>query len=129
MKALYDLPVTIKEPVHKALEPVIIKSGVAVAMQEYKRMKADTAHYYIDWLAMTQLGEQLFNMQRYEDARVVYENNAQEFPERDYIMTNLAKTYEVLGRQKDAITWYKKAIEINPKNEEAKNRLKALDKQ
>ena len=116
MKALYDLPVTVKEPVHKALEPVIIKSGVAVAMQEYKRMKADTAHYYIDWLAMTQLGEQLFNMQRYEDARVVYENNAQEFPERDYIMTNLAKTYEVLGRQKDAITWYKKAIEINPKN-------------
>jgi CubicO group peptidase (beta-lactamase class C family) len=126
MKALYNLPVTVKQPVHKAMETIIVEGGTAKAIKEYKRMKADTANYYIDWLAMNQLGDQLFTMQRYEDARMIFENNTAEFPDRDYIMTSLAKTYEKLGRKADAIGWYKKAVALNPKNEEAKNRLKEL---
>ncbi|MBC7873943.1 MAG: serine hydrolase [Ferruginibacter sp.] len=126
MKALYNLPVKVKQPVHKEMETIIAEDGTAKAIKEYKRMKADTANYYIDWLAMNQLGDQLFTMQRYEDARMIFENNTAEFPERDYIMTSLAKTYEKLGRKADAIAWYKKAVALNPKNEEAKNRLKEL---
>jgi len=41
-------------------------------------------------------------------------------------MLDLAKTYDQLGRKEDAITYFKKAIALNPKNEEARNRLKEL---
>lgn len=126
MKVLYNKPVNLKQPVHKALESVIVKNGAVKAVEEYRKMKADTAHYYIDWLAMNQLGDQLFALKRYEDARIIFENNALEFPERDLALLSLAKTYEELGRKEDAIVYYKKVLAVNPGYEEAKNRLKEL---
>lgn len=128
MKVLYDKPVALKQPVHKALESVIVKNGTVKAVEEYNKMKADTARYYIDWLAMNQLGDQLFTMKRYEDARIIFEKNAKEFPERDLALLSLAKTYEELGRKEDAIVYYKKVLAVNSGYEEAKNRLKALNK-
>ena len=128
MKVLYNKPVTLKQPVHKALEFVIVKNGAVKAVEEYKKMKADTAHYYVDWLAMNQLGDQLAAMKRFDDARIIFENNASEFPERDLALLSLAKTYEELGRKEDALVYYKKVLAVNPGYEEAKNRLKELSK-
>ena len=90
-------------------------------------MKADTGRYYIDWLAMDQLGNQLFNAKRYQDALLIFENNTAEFPDRDYIYISLGRTYEKLNRKSDAINAYKKAIALNKNNEEARNRLKELE--
>jgi CubicO group peptidase (beta-lactamase class C family) len=128
MKVLYDKPVVLKQPVHKALESLLAEKNGEQAVAAYKVMKKDTAHYYIDWLAMDQLGNQLFTLKRYEDARIIFENNASEFPERDLTLFSLAKTYEITGRKEDAITWYKKVLKLNPGYEEAKNRLKELEK-
>jgi CubicO group peptidase (beta-lactamase class C family) len=126
MKALYDIPVDVKRPVHKVMEQIIVKQGAARSVEEYKKMKADTAHYYIDWLAMNQLGDQLYTLKRYEDARIIFENSAAEFPQRDLALFSLAKTYEALGRKEDAIAWYRKVLTLNPKYEEARNKLKEL---
>lgn len=126
MRVLYNKPVSLKQPVHKAMERIVAKQGAAQAVDAYKQMKNDTARYYIDWLAMNQLGDQLFGMKRYDDALIIYENNAAEFPERDHVLLSLAKTYEALGRKEDAIIWYKKTLEKNGNNEEARNRLKAM---
>ncbi len=127
MKVLYDKPVTIKQPVHKVLETVLASANGEKAVTEYARMKKDTASYYIDWLAMNQLGDQLFTLKRYDDARIIFENNASEFPTRDLALFSLAKTYEILGRKNDAIAWYKKVLALTPGYEEAKNRLKELE--
>ena len=76
---------------------------------------------------MDQLGNQLYDLKRYEDARIIFENNSIEFPKRDLALFDLAKTYEKLGRKEDAIIWYKKVLVLNPGYEEAKNRLKELE--
>ena len=127
VKVLYNKPVFIKQPVHKAMEKIIASSGVSKAVEEYKLMKKDTANFYIDWISMDFLGNQFFTLKRYEDARIFFENNAAEFPEKDLVLISLAKTYEELGRKNDAIIWYKKTLAINPGYEEAKNRLKELE--
>ncbi|QDK79403.1 serine hydrolase [Spirosoma sp. KCTC 42546] len=126
MRILYDKPVALKQPVHKVLETLLATQHAQKAIDDYKRMKADTSRYYIDWLAMDQLGNQLVTLKRYEDARLIFENNVTEFPGRDIALVSLAKTYEALHRKKDAIATYQKAIAVNPTNEEAKNRLKTL---
>ena len=128
MKVLYDKPVSLKQPVHKVLETLLSAANGNKAVEEYNKMKKDTANFYIDWLAMDQLGNQLFTLKRYEDARIIFENNAAEFPQRDLTLFSLAKTYEILGKKEDAITWYKKVLLLNPGYEEAKNRLKDLEK-
>ncbi|MDB5209623.1 MAG: Penicillin-binding protein 4* 4* [Sediminibacterium sp.] len=127
VKVLYSKQVRIKQPVHKAMENIIAKEGAAKAVEAYQRMKKDSARFYIDWISMDFLGNQLFTLKKYEEARIIFENNANEFPMRDLALCSLAKTYEELGRKQDAIIWYKKTLTLNPGYEEAKNRLKALE--
>ncbi|MFZ1528122.1 MAG: serine hydrolase [Ferruginibacter sp.] len=126
VKVLYNKPVEIKQPVHKVMEKIVATKGAAAAVADYKRMKADSAHYYIDWLSMNYLGEQLYNLKRFEEARIIFENNAAEFPTRDLVLINLAKTFQELGKKEEAIFWYKRTLELFPNFEEARNRLKEL---
>lgn len=127
VKALYDKPVEIKQPVNKKMEIIISREGVVKAVDEYKKMKTDSAHYYIDWLSMNFLAEQLLSLKRYDDARIISENNAAEFPDRDLVMLTMGNIYLALKRKEDAIEYYKKVLKLNPAYEEAKNRLKELE--
>ncbi len=127
VKTLYNKPVQLKQPVHKAVEKLIAEKGAVKAVEEYKKMKADTAHYYIDWISLNFLAEQLLTLKRYEEARIISENNAAEFPTRELVMVNMANIYLALNRKTDAITFYKKALDLYPGYEEAKNRLKELE--
>lgn len=126
-KVLYNQPVALKQPVHKALETYIQRAGVEKAVTEYRRMKADSAHYYIDWISMNFIAEQLLTLKRYEEARVIAENNAKEFPDKDLVLVTTGNVYLALNKREDAVAFYKKALQITPTYEEAKNRLKELE--
>jgi len=127
LKVLYNKPVTIKEPVHKKMETIIGKYNAETAVIAYKKMKIDTTHFYIDWLQMYYLGEKLLSTKRYNDAKIIAENNIVEFPDKDYIALSMANIYLSLNRKEEARKFYKKALELNPEMEEARNRLKELE--
>ncbi|MEO5682566.1 MAG: serine hydrolase [Chitinophagaceae bacterium] len=129
LKILYNKPVELKEPAHKTMENIIAKHSAEKAVAEYKKMKSDSLHYYVDWIQLYFLGEKLLSLKRYEDARVIAENNALEFPERDLISLSMANIYLALHRNEEAIVFFKKTLRLNPENEEAKNRLKELNVQ
>ena len=126
LKVLYNKPVILKEPTHKKMETIIANYNAEKAVADYKKMKSDSSHYYVDWLQMYFLGEKLLSLKRFDDAKIIAENNAVEFPERDLVALSLANIYLALGRKEDAIKFYKKTLLLNPENEEAKNRLKEL---
>ncbi|MGG9960733.1 serine hydrolase [Ferruginibacter sp. SUN106] len=126
-KVLYNKPVNLKQPVHKKMEMYIQQSGTAKATEEYKKMKADTAHYYIDWISMNFIAQQLYDLKRYEDAKVIAENNVAAFPDKDLVMVTMGNIYAALNKKEEAIRYYKKALAITPVYEEAKNRLKELE--
>ncbi len=126
-KVLHDKPVRLKQPVHKAIEKLITEQGATKAVEAYKRMKEDTANYYIDWISMNFIAEQLLTLKRYEDARIIGENNAAEFYNKDLVMVNMGNIYLALNRKADAIIYYKRALVISPDFEEPKNRLKELE--
>lgn len=125
-KVLYNKPVTLKQPVHKKMETYIKQMGAAKSIAEYKRMKADTAHYYIDWISMNFIAQQLSDLKRYDEAKIIAENNAAEFPNKDLIMVTMGNIYLALNKKEEAIKFYKKALQITPLYEEAKNRLREL---
>ncbi len=128
-KVLYNTPVILKKPVHKKMETYITQVGVENALAEYKKMKADSGHYYIDWISMNFIAQQLLTLKRYEDARLIAENNVTEFPNKDLVLVTMANIYLALNRNEDAIQFYKKALQLTPMYEEAKNRLKELEQQ
>ena len=127
VNVLYDKPVELKQPVHKKVEMLIGQKGAAAAVEEYKKMKADSAHYYIDWISMNFIAEQLLNSKRYDDARIISENNAAEF-NRDLVMMTMGNIYLALNRKEDAIAYYKRALALFPGYVEAANKLRELDK-
>jgi CubicO group peptidase (beta-lactamase class C family) len=128
LKVLYDKPISLKEPIHKKMESIIGEFSAIKAVSEYKKMKTDTANYYADWLQMYYLGEKLLSLKRFDDARIIAENNVQEFPDKDLIALSMANIYLSLSRKEDAMRLYKKTLQLNPAMEEAKNRLKELEK-
>lgn len=127
VKVLYNKPVRLKQPVHKAVEKLIAEQGPKRAVEDYKRMKADSAQYYIDWISMNFLAEQLQTLKRYEEARIISENNVAEFPNRDLVLVTMGNIYLALNRKAEAIRCYKRALAVYPGYEEAKNRLKELE--
>ena len=127
VKVLHNKPVELKQPVHKKMETLISQVGAKKAVEEYKKMKADSAHFYIDWISMNFIAEQLLNLKRYEDARIIADNNVAEFPNKDLVMLTTGNIYLALNRKDDAIKFYKKTLQLYPGYEEAKNRLKELE--
>jgi CubicO group peptidase (beta-lactamase class C family) len=126
IKVLYHKPVSIKQPVHKKMETLISQVGAVKAVEEYKKMKTDTAHFYIDWISMNFLAQQLLTLKRNEEARVIAENNVVEFPDKDLVMVTMGNIYLALHQKEAAINYYKKALQINSGYEEAKSRLREL---
>jgi CubicO group peptidase (beta-lactamase class C family) len=124
---LYNRKVNIKQPVHKAIEKLIADKGARAAVNEYAKMKADTGHYYIDWISMNFIVEQLLTLKRLDDALIIAEHNASEFPDKDLVMVTMGNVYLKLNRKEEAITAYKKALAIYPGYEEAKSRLRELE--
>ena len=127
VKILYNQPVSVKQPVHKKMETYIAQLGAKKAVEEYKKMKVDTAHYYVDWISMNFIAEQLLNLKKLEDARLIAENNVAEFPDKDLVMLTMGNIYLALNRKEDAIRFYKKTLQLYPGYQEAKNRLKELE--
>lgn len=127
VKVLYNKPVIIKQPVHKKMESYLLQMGAVKAVEAYKKMKADTVHFYVDWISMNFIAEQLLNLKRYDDAKTIAENNALEFPDKDLVMLTMGNIYLALNRREDAIKFYKKTLQIYPGYQEATNRLKELE--
>ncbi len=77
---------------------------------------------------MNFLAARLLDLKRYDDARVISENNVAEFPDKDLVLVTMGNIYLALNKKDEAIRSYKRALEITPGYEEAKNRLKELEK-
>jgi len=122
IKVLYHKPVHLKEP----METLISQLGVNKAVEQYNKMKKDTAHYYVDWISMNFMSEQLLTLKRLEDAKVIAENNVIEFPDKALVMVTMGNIYLALNRKEDAIKYYKMTLQLNPDYEEAKSRLREL---
>lgn len=127
MQVLYNKPVALKRPVQKVVERTIASKGVSKAIEEYKIIVKDTAHYYVDWISMNFITEQLLLLKRNEDALLLAKHNGQEFPTKDLVIFTLGRAYEAVGKKQEAIVAYKRTLELFPSYEEARNRLKALE--
>jgi CubicO group peptidase (beta-lactamase class C family) len=127
-KVLYNKPIELKQSVHKKMETYINQLGVEKALVEFQKMKKDSANYYIDWISMNFIAEQLLTLKRYHDAEVIAENNVKEFPDKDLILVTMGNIYLSLNKKNEAIKSYQKALQITPTYQEAINRLKELEK-
>ena len=66
---------------------------------------------------------------RIKEALAIFEFNTYYFPTSPYVFSNYAKALEITGDKEKAMKMYEKVLELNPKDKNATEKLKELEKE
>ena len=118
---------------HKNLASEMIRDlefdSLSVALAEIRSLRDEGTDIYVEEASMNAIGYQLLNMQRFADAIEVFRFNVEVFPESFNVYDSYAEALMKNGDTEDAVLNYNKSLELNPDNENAKEMLKALERQ
>jgi len=120
----YDFP---RKPLAKFMQEVIKKEGVTKGVQYYKEHQ-DDADYYISENELIVAGYRLLQAGNAADAAEVFKLSTEVFPDRDNPYDSYAEALLAVGDTINSVKNYKKSLELNPNNNNAKEMLKKLEK-
>jgi CubicO group peptidase (beta-lactamase class C family) len=112
------------------LHPIVLIGklrGTQAALDRYAELRKSGA---LDADAgereLNQLGYSLLYGGHEQDAILVFQRNVQDYPQSSNVYDSLGEAYMNTGQKDLAIKNYQKSLELNPKNDNAKERLKKL---
>ena len=100
-----------------------IKS-TSIALQRYDELKQKPGA--VDEHTLNTLGYRLLYGGNEADAVTVFQKNVQEYPQSGNVYDSLGEAYAKVGQKDLAIQNYEKSLQIDPKNQNAVERLKKL---
>ncbi|WP_223034422.1 serine hydrolase [Hanstruepera marina] len=118
----YDFP---KIPLAKFMSQTIDKDGIDAGISYYKTHQ-DHPDYYISEQELIVAGYKYLQAGNAQYAADIFKLSIDVFPDKDNPYDSYAEALMVLGRNDDAIKNYKKSLELNPNNHNAKAMLKKL---
>jgi tetratricopeptide (TPR) repeat protein len=103
--------------------------GVEEAVRRYRVYRADPRHAYVDTEnELNNLGYQLLERRRFDQAIPILELNAAEYPSSANVYDSLGEAYMLAGRSELAIRNYRKSLQLDPSNENARAMLEKLQR-
>lgn len=104
--------------------------GMFQAIDNYKRLKnaKDGARFYFSESEFNSLGYYLMNNKRVNEAIQFFSLNTEENPKSSNAFDSLGEAYMIAGNKELAINNYKKSLELNPLNNNAKQMIEKLSK-
>ncbi|HUO17997.1 MAG TPA: serine hydrolase [Verrucomicrobiae bacterium] len=126
---LYDRePAAPKRPLVYDLGKTIVNHGVDAAIAQYHDLKKTRANDYdFGEGGLNELGYMLLSKNRNSDAIAILKLNVEEFPKSANGYDSLAGAYAKDNQKELAIENYRRALEIDPKNQHAADKLKELE--
>jgi CubicO group peptidase (beta-lactamase class C family) len=110
------------------LGSTIAHTGIDAGVARYRELKRSKAEDYdFGERSLNQVGYGLLEHNRTADAITIFKLNIDAYPKSSYAYDSLAEAYEKDGQKQTAIETYRKALEIDPNDEMAKEQLKALE--
>jgi len=118
---------------HKSLASNFImkemeKMSLQNALQKVKELRDNKSDIYFDEPSINSLGYKLLNSGKIPEAIEIFKLNVELFPNSPNAYDSLGEAYMKTDNKNLAIKNYKKTLELNPDNENAKNMLKQLEK-
>jgi len=109
----------------------IIRHGTAEALPKIRKlMEAETGKVHIEEEVLNWLGYHfLYWWGREKEAREVFQFITELFPRSANAFDSLGEACFVLGDKEGAEKSYRKSLELNPENSNAREMLKRLEKQ
>ncbi len=116
-----------KKSIVAALIKPFKEKGVAAAVSLYQQLKKEaTDQYYFGEGALNGFGYTLLGKDMIDEAIAIFQLNVEEYPEASNPYDSLGEAYMVAGKKELAIKNYKKSLELNPENQNAKEMLKKM---
>ena len=105
-------------------------AGMAQAITDYKLIKSTKAasRYYFSEREVNSLSYYLMNNKRLNDAIQFFTLNTEENPNSSNAFDSLGEAYMTAGNKELAISNYKKSLQLNPLNNNAKQMIEKLSK-
>jgi len=117
-----------KESAARVMEKVIETSGIETALIKYVKLKSKHREKY-NFLEedFNALGYKLLGKGKVQEAIEVFKLNVECFPNSANVFDSLGEAYMKNDDKKNAVINYKKSLELNPENKNAKKMLKELE--
>ena len=110
------------------LGETLVNRGADAAVAQYRELRLTNPQgFNFDERALNQLGSMLLEKGRNADAIAIFKLNVEEYPKSGNVYDSLAEAYAKDGQKQQAITNYRKVLELDPKNQNAANKLKELE--
>jgi tetratricopeptide (TPR) repeat protein len=101
--------------------------GIAEALRRYRSYRADPRRRYVNTEdEVNSLGYRLLEQKRFDQAIAVLELNATDYPRSSNVYDSLGEAYLAAGRKEAAVRNYRKSLELEPRNENARAVLEEL---
>jgi len=129
MNILYDQPVdSPKRSIANELLNTITEKGVASAIAQYRALKAAPTAQELDFgeAELNRLGYQLLSMKKAAEAIEILKLNVEMFPQSANVYDSLGEAYSAHNDKELSIASYKKSLELDPNNANAKAHLGML---
>lgn len=101
--------------------------GIEAAKSELKELKKQPDKYLISERQFNSLGYRFLQKNMLPHAITVFRMNVETFPESYNVYDSLAEAYLNMADKYNTIRYYKKSLELNPQNENARDRLERMD--
>lgn len=117
-----------KPSIENAIGHTLMSEGVSAAVAKYRQLKKEHPDDYdFSEKTLNSLGYYLLKQARVADAIEIFKLNVEVYPQSSNVYDSLAEGY-MLNKDRDlAIKYYKKSLELNPKNTNAVEMLKKLE--
>ena len=103
------------------------EGNIDAAVNLYRKIKNDNpSDFYVSENRFNRLGYAYLGQNEFEKAIAIFKLNTEFYPESGNCYDSLAEAFMNNGENKQAIIHYKKALELNPNNQNAVLRLKKL---
>jgi tetratricopeptide (TPR) repeat protein len=111
-------------PIVERMEQALSRGSISDALRIYRRYMAEPRHAYADEeVELNNLGYRLLGAGRYDQAIAVLELNASEHPESANVYDSLGEAYHKAGQPDRAVRNYRKAVQLDPSNTNARAML------
>jgi tetratricopeptide (TPR) repeat protein len=115
-----------KKLASEAVAKKLKDSGLEAALAEYKRLLENPGGLYFDETEFIGMGYYLMGSGQDAEAIELFKLNLAAFPKSANVYDSLGEAYMKHGDKEEAIANYRKSLELNPGNENAKAKLKEL---
>lgn len=117
-----------KPSIENAIAHTLMGEGVAAGIAKYRQLKKEHPDDYdFSEKTLNNLGYYLLKQARVADAIEIFKLNVEVYPQSSNVYDSLAEAYMGNKERDLAIKYYKKSLELNPKNTNAIEMLKKLE--